>query len=103
MAQNLAPKCNPSLPPGQPGSCNLNAAVEFIKQIINFMVYIVVPLAALFIAYGGFVILTAAGNEDKFAKGKQIITAVVIGVAIAFGSYLIVNTVLNFFTKGSIF
>ena len=99
FAQDLKPDCRPELPPGQPGSCDLNAAVTFLKKVINFMIFLIVPLAALFIVWGGFVMLTSAGSEEKFKKGKQIVTAAVIGVAIAFGSYLIVNTILTFFAK----
>lgn len=104
FAQNLKPNCDPTLPPSQPGSCDVSAAVTFLKRIIDFMLtYTLIPLAALFIVYGGFVILTSAGSEQKFAEGKKIITAAVIGVAIALGSYLIVNTILNFFTRGTLF
>ena len=104
FAQNLKPDCKPEVLPGQPGACDVNAAVIFLKKVIDFMLtYTLIPLAALFIVYGGFVILTSAGSEQKFSEGKKIITAAVIGTAIALGSYLIVNTILNFFIRGTLF
>ena len=104
FAQNLKPDCDPTLVPGKPGACDVNAAVVFLKKVIDFMLtYTLIPLAALFIVYGGFVILTSAGSEQKFSEGKKIITAAVIGTAIALGSYLIVNTILNFFIRGTLF
>ena len=60
---------------------------------------IAIPLGVLFVAYGGFVIMTAGGSEEKVKKGKQVITAAVIGIAIAFGSWLIIFTV-NQILKG---
>ena len=91
--------CDPKLPPGQPGACDLGAFLEFVRNIINYLLMIAIPLGVLFVAYGGFVIMTAGGSEEKVKKGKQVITAAVIGIAIAFGSWLIIFTV-NQILKG---
>lgn len=122
---NLKPDCNPSLPPNATPQqiqeainrdyknanvvptyaatpCDVSAAVEFLKKIINFMLIGIVPLASLFIIWGGFVMLTSGGSGTKFEQGKKIITAAVIGLAIAFGSYLIVNTILAFIKTGQV-
>lgn len=96
---SLQPNCDATLPVGQPGSCDAGAAVSFVKRLIDLMFYIAIPLAAIFIGYGGFVMMTAAGNPGKFDDGKKIMTATVIGIAIAFGAWLIV-TALNAFIAG---
>lgn len=89
----LGPKCDPTLPPNQQGSCNISAFLTWIRQIIRFMLTVAIPLGVLFIVYGAFVIITAGGSESKVEQGKGIITAAAIGVAIAFASWLIVTTV----------
>ena len=94
----LAPKCDPTLPPNaKPGPngppCNITAFISWIRQIIQFLTIIAVPIGIGFIVYGGFVIMTAGGSGDRVSKGKGIITASVIGLAIVFGAWLIITTV----------
>lgn len=108
MAQiKLAPDCNPTLSPvptpeqlkeaknagksTQP--CDIVAFITWIKSLINTLLIIVIPIGVIFIIYGAFVIMTAGGSEDKAKKGKDIITAAAIGVAISFGAWLLVTTV----------
>lgn len=97
FAQSLSDtiKCDPTLPPSDPNSCNIPAFIRFLKNLINFGVTISIPLATGFIVYGAFQIMTAGGNSGKVDDGKKIIYAAVIGVAIALGSYLIINSILN--------
>ncbi len=75
--------------------CDIPAFIRFLKNLINWGVGITIPLATGFIVYGAFVIMTAGGNAGKVDDGKKVILAAVIGVAIALGSYLIVNAILN--------
>ncbi|MEK7640939.1 MAG: pilin [Patescibacteria group bacterium] len=89
----LRPKCDPTLAPTMPGSCDLNAFVGFIQNLIEFMFYISIPIAVMFIIYGSFVIMTAGGSEDRFKKGKGVITAAIVGIIIVFSSNLIVTTI----------
>ena len=92
--------CDPTLPinnePG--GGCDLYDFLIFIKRIIEFLLWIAIPIGVAFIAYGAFVIITAGGSEEKFKKGKGIITAAIIGVAIGLASWLIVTTVNKILT-----
>lgn len=95
----LAPECDPAVtqetwrPPGLP-PCDIEAFIEWIQKIIRFLLIISIPIGVLFIVYGAFVIITAAGSQERFGLGKKIITASVIGVAIAFGAWLII-TIIN--------
>lgn len=89
----LAPDCDPKLPPNDPNACNITAFIKWIKQLINFLLTIAIPIGVLFIAYGAFVIMTAGGSEERVRKGKDVITAAVVGIAIAFGAWLIVTTI----------
>ncbi|MCK4539814.1 hypothetical protein KAU09_01525 [Candidatus Parcubacteria bacterium] len=66
-------------------------AVTIIKYLITFLGIIAVAI----ILYGGFVWMTAAGNEDRVTKAKNIIIAGVIGLVIVIASYAIVNFVIE--------
>lgn len=110
----LAPDCNPTLSPiptpeqikeaetkgksTQP--CNITAFIKWIKQLINVLLTIAIPIGVIFVVWGAFVIITAGGSEDRVRKGKDVITAAVIGIAIAFGAWLIITTVNKILTGG---
>jgi hypothetical protein len=66
-----------------------DAAVSLIALLMTFLGII----AVVIILYGGFVWLTAAGNEEKVSRAKKIITAAVIGLIIILAAYLIVGFV----------
>lgn len=59
--------------------------VTYVQKILaeNVLVYLYF-LMVVIIIYAGFLILTAAGDEDKVSKGKKIILYAVIGVVIIF-------------------
>jgi Zn-dependent protease with chaperone function len=68
---------------------------EGIMAIIQAMLGFLGVLAIVIILYGGFVWMTAGGNEENVGKAKKIITAGVIGLAIIFISYAIASFVIN--------
>ncbi len=51
--------------------------------------------ALLFFVYGGFQMITAAGNEKKYASGLNSLKWAVIGLFIIFGSYAILTALFN--------
>ncbi len=50
-------------------------------------------LALLMIIIGGYYYMTASGNAERSSKGIEIIWSSVIGLAILFGAYLLLNTI----------
>ena len=68
-----------------------DAAVNIVKYLMTFLGII----AVIVILYGGFVWLTAGGNEDKVAKAKKLIVAGIIGLIIILASFAIVQFIVN--------
>lgn len=64
------------------------------QNIINFLVGISIPLAAVMFAYAGFIYFSSS-VIDKIQKAHKIFTSVLIGFAIVIGGYLIVETILH--------
>ena len=90
-AQGLVPCGNP----GQP-NCTINLFFEMLNRIFNFIVYfIATPLAILMMTIGGIMILISAGNPSWAGLGKQALIWSSIGLALVFGSWLIVNFILR--------
>lgn len=69
----------------------IDMAVTIIRYLITFLGIIAVGV----ILYGGFMWMTAAGNEDRLAKAKKIIIAGTIGLIIILSAYAIVNFVVS--------
>lgn len=69
------------------GNADLKTTVlNIIRLLLGLMTLIAVSL----IIYGGFVWLTAAGNEENVEKAKRIISAAVIGLIIILLAWAIV-------------
>jgi hypothetical protein len=77
------------------GRTVLNASylAEYIAAIYQYMVGIATILAIVMIMYGGFRWITAAGNPETIGRAKDTIVSAIIGLAIALGSYTILNLV----------
>ena len=61
------------------GSRNLLQVIDDFGSALNL---IAIPLVAILVTIGALQMLTAAGNSEKFAKGKQTLLYTVIGYGI---------------------
>lgn len=62
--------------------------------VANLMVFLGI-LAVIYGLYGGFLILTAGGEDDKVKKGKTILIQVSIGLVVIFLANSLVQWVLT--------
>lgn len=58
-------------------------------------------IALLMFIYGGFTWLTSGGAAEKIQKGKDTMVWAVLGIAITFAAYAIVNFVIGALTGGT--
>lgn len=68
---------------------------ETVIKIIQWALGFLGLVAVILILYGGFVWMTAAGNEDKVSQAKKIISAAVVGLIIVLLAWAIVSFVVN--------
>ena len=68
---------------------------QAIGQLIRPILGLVGVLFLLLMIWGGFVWMTASGNEEKIGKAKQLITGAVIGMVIIFAAYAITSFVVS--------
>ncbi|MBI3631517.1 MAG: hypothetical protein HY219_01455 [Candidatus Staskawiczbacteria bacterium] len=88
----------PLVPCGNPGQnpCIIEDFFIMLDRIFNFIVYfIATPLAILMLTIGGIMILISAGNPTLASKGKNILYLAIIGLALVFCSWLIINFILT--------
>ncbi len=66
-----------------------------IASIINVFMGLLGIIAVVIILYGGFMWMTAAGNEERVDKARKMIVSGVIGLAIILSAYAIARFVVN--------
>ncbi len=68
-------------------------AAASIASIIKQVVLYTGILAVVSLSWGGFLFITAFGEDDKVKKGKSIIQYSLIGVVLSISAYAIVDLV----------
>lgn len=68
-----------------------------IEILINAFLGVLALIAVVLIMYGGFVWMTARGNEEEILKAKNILKSAVIGLVIILASWAIVLWIFGFF------
>lgn len=77
----------------------LQVAINAAKVVLGF----IGMLAFVVFVYGGIRMIFSFGNEEAIKAGRQAMIAAVIGMAISFGAYVLVNFVLDALSVGSEF
>jgi phosphoglycerol transferase MdoB-like AlkP superfamily enzyme len=57
--------------------------IEVLGGLVNWMFYILMIVAALFLVFAGFTYLTASGDPDKVKKAHDSVMWALVGVAVA--------------------
>jgi hypothetical protein len=97
QACGLVP-CGQTSPDGKtiPCPCQFEHIFVLLNKIYNFIVkMIAAPLAVIALIVGGILIMISAGNPELLGKGKKTLYAAIIGLALVFGSWVIINTILS--------
>lgn len=73
----------------------LRDVVLLVQRVMNVGIVLATLAVVAMIVYAGFMMATAAGNEDKYGKGKTTLKYAIYGALVVFGVGLIVNTIAN--------
>ncbi|MFW5888705.1 MAG: Mbov_0395 family pilin-like conjugal transfer protein [Patescibacteria group bacterium] len=74
------------------GQTSINPIIQTVIQVaLSFLGVIFLIL----MIYGGFLWMTASGNEEKVSKARKILTAAIIGLIIVIGAYAITALVMS--------
>ena len=73
-----------------------------VGLIINTILSLLGVVFLVLIIYGGYLWMTAVGNETQVGKAKNVITASVIGLIIIVSSYAISVFVINALQSGTL-
>jgi type IV secretory pathway VirB2 component (pilin) len=90
FAQTTSERIVPSRPSGGYTFGHLGDVLKNIEKIAE---PIVASLGLILIVYGGYHMIMAGEDAEKFKTGKKIVLAVLIGVLIIFGAKMIITSI----------
>ncbi len=88
----------PIVPQGdkyETGSYELNDFLLIAVNVSKIILGLVGSLTLLMFVYGGLMMIISSGNTEKVTKAKGILLAAVVGLAIVFASYVIIQFVMT--------
>lgn len=71
--------------------CSFGDVMRLITSVINFLIYLSIPIAAIAFAWAGWIMVTSGGSESKKEQAKEIFTKVAIGFIFVLSAWLIVR------------
>ncbi|MFW0862088.1 MAG: pilin [Candidatus Komeilibacteria bacterium] len=72
---------------------NSGSLGQYILAIYNYGIGLVAVLAVVMIMFGGYKWIFAAGNASSIGSAKSTIISALVGLVLALGSYLLLNTI----------
>ncbi|MBU6500503.1 MAG: hypothetical protein KGJ89_01585 [Patescibacteria group bacterium] len=66
-----------------------------VDSVINFLITIGIPIAAVMVLVGGFQMMVSAGNPEKISSGKKTIVYAAIGIAVILAGKSIIVLIKN--------
>lgn len=75
--------------------CEFKHLIILAQNIMNFMILITLPLAAIGFAWAGWLYLSAGGNSGKITQAHEIFKKVFWGFVFVLSAWLIVYTITN--------
>jgi peptidoglycan biosynthesis protein MviN/MurJ (putative lipid II flippase) len=82
----------------KPGTSGDKGLSQIIDEIMGFLLGLAIIVCPVLIIWGGFLIATGSGAEDKTKKGRQIITYACVGFVIIALSSVIKTIILDIVT-----
>jgi hypothetical protein len=84
-------------------ACTVCDFFVLIQNIIKFLLDVFISLATLMVIYIAFLFLFSGGSPAKITDAKGKLWLLVIGIFWVLGSWLVLNTILNFIVDQSVF
>lgn len=70
-----------------PLKSSLSTVAGFTEAFLKAAVFIMFPIAVVFVVYSGFLFVSAQGNSEELAKAKRNFFWTIIGVALLLGAW----------------
>ena len=78
-------------------ACRLCNLFQLVNNLVNWVLLVIIPVVApIFLVLGGIYLLIARGDPGMFKKGKDVLTATIVGLIIIYTAWVLLSTVLAF-------
>jgi hypothetical protein len=74
---------------------NVTGASELYGRILRSLLGIAGIVALAFFIIGGIILLSSGGNQEKVKTGKNTLVWAIIGLFVAFSSYILLKFILE--------
>ena len=85
---------------GDAKACGLCSFLETFILASDAIMGLAGAFSVVMIVWGGIIMITAYGNEQRVAWGKNMIIAVIIGIFVVMLAWLLVNLIIGGLTEG---
>lgn len=82
-------------PNGKGRMCGLVDIIGLIQRVIEYIFFLVLPIAAIVFAYAGFMLMTSGSSDSRRSAAKRAMTSLVVGIIIIMGAWFVVAAVLS--------
>ena len=72
-----------------------------LSNISSFLLLIAAPICGIMVVWGGFQMITARGNPEKFSEGKKTLLYAAIGFVVVIFASSVVPLIQSIFTGSS--
>ncbi len=87
---NIVP-CGQSSDPNIATNCGLDHFIIVIRNIINALIILAIPMTMIVLTWIGIILLTAQGDSGKITRAKATLWKVVVGFIILVTAWLVVQ------------
>lgn len=77
------------------GNCGGNRFEDFMKSIVNILLFIIGTISVIMIIVGGLRYVLSGGDAGSIKAGKDTVIYAIIGLVVAIMAYAIVNFVIS--------
>lgn len=74
-------------------ACNFNDFLQLLKNIMDFLIFISIPIAACLFAWAGFKMLMSPGKAGARDEAKKMFGTVVWGIVIMLTAWVVIHTI----------
>jgi type IV secretory pathway VirB2 component (pilin) len=95
------PICLPNNPLGNntSGIASTRSVTELIARVINILLFFAGIVAVVFVIIGGFMYMTARGNDTQAGQGIKTLKHALVGLVIVILAYVLVRVVVDFLVR----
>lgn len=68
---------------------------DFILMLLNIVQLVATPVLAVCLIWGGYLLVSASGNEEQITRGKLWVLWSIVGAAIILGAKVLADVLFN--------